>query len=325
MKEFSNIWELRKWLGTNPSDNMEENTKFYRGVEGIYVDLVDWSHNPYKAMFSIATATWGTTWNIKKWNSVSPEARLFVVLAVLNRKCLPNAMEAPSFTFEIAGPSRSAFDQIARARIGAVFGSMGLRDNNQANIGIRIPEYIWRNDEFRNKFIEEALRAKSTYVQYIKAGKGNWQDARAILPMGITHRWTMAMNYMALTGFMSKRLMFSEQADTVATAWLIREKIKEKFPLLSSYLRPASDWAKKCVEHVGDEMAQAFGNLFQCSGRWPCNLTSDKYSFNTACSDRETIMSQLGIYIPKGNEDMPDPNMLFDYLDSKDRELFSAK
>ena len=319
-----NFWEFREWLGTKPSSNVEEETKFYRGVEGIEVRLVDHSINPYKSIFTMATSTWGNVWKTNKWERTSPEARLYVVLAVLNRKCLPNAMESVSFTFEIAGPSRSAFDQIARARIGSVFSSMGWRDNHHGDIGFRIPEYVWQNEEYRQKFIEEALRIKKWYTEYLKMGQSNWQDARAIIPISALHRWSMAMNYMALTGFMSQRLQFSEQADTVATAWLMRERIKEKFPLLASYLRPASDWSRKCTEHVGDEMAQSFGNLFRCSGRWPCDLASDKYSFNTACSDRKIMMKQIGIYIPEGPEDLPNPNIKLEDLVNSDIELFSV-
>ena len=264
-----------------------------------------------------------TKWATKKWDQVSPEARFYVVKAVLNRKSLPNAMESPSFTFEIAGPSRSSFDQIARARIGVVIGSMGWRDNNQSDIGFRVPEHVWQNDEEKAKFIRGCLETKEWYNEYLKTGQSNWQDARAIIPISATHRWSMAMNYMAMQGFMSKRLMFSEQADTVATAWLMRQRIIEKYPLLGSYLRPASDWARKGVEHVGDEMAQAFGCLFRCSGRWPCDMADEKFTFNTSCSDRDTMMHQLGIYIPEGNEDLPDPNMAYDELDPSDERIFS--
>jgi thymidylate synthase ThyX len=316
--QVGNIRELREWIKTNPSENTTNETKFYRGVEGIEVNLVDWPTNPYRALVTIATSTWGNVGNLNRWENMSPEARLYVVNAILNRKCLPNAMEAISFTFDIAGPSRSAFDQIARARIGAVFGSMGWRDNSQADIGFRVPEGIWKNEERKNRFIEGRLKDKEDYLAELDTGQSNWQDARAVIPISACHRWAMAMNYMALSSFMSKRLQFNEQADTVATAWLMRERIKEKFPLLASYLRPASDHARKCVEHVGDEMAQAFGCLFQCSGRWPCDLASDKFTFNESCSDRDTMIEQLGIYIPEGAEDLPDPSITLEELKAID-------
>jgi thymidylate synthase ThyX len=318
------FWQVREWAQTMPQHPQSDDTEFYRGVKGIRVDLVDSPRNPYKALFCIATATWGGSQQMNKWANADLNARVFVVNAVLGRKCLPNAMEAPSFTFEIAGPSRSAFDQIARARIGAVFGSLGTRDNCHTDIGIRVPEAIWQDLDWLSKFVKQSREAKKWYQEYLKNGQGNWQDARAILPMSICHRWSMAMNYMAMQNFMSKRLQFNEQADTVATAWLMRERVKEQFPLLASYLRPASDHARKCVEHVGDEISQAFGNLFRCSGRFECDIADDKYTFNTSCSDRETIMQQLDIHIPEGTEDMYKSEITFEELADSDKVLFEA-
>ncbi|KKN86939.1 hypothetical protein LCGC14_0265020 [marine sediment metagenome] len=312
---------LREWIKTMPQEAPDTDTEFHRGVEDIDVRLIDWPANPYKAMFTIATSTWGGVYQTYKWAEAEPEARLFVVKAVLNRKSLPNAMEAPSFTFEIAGPSRSAFDQIARARIGAVFGSMGWRDNNHSNIGFRVPESIYQDGDRLIRFMQACKVAKDAYVDELATGQSNWQDARAVLPISACHRWSMGINYMALQNFMSKRLMFSEQADTVATAWLMRREIRIRFPLLASYLRPASDHARRCLEH-GDQIGESFHNLFQCSGRWPCEQTGDKYTFNTACTDRETIMGQLGMHIPRGNEEMPDPEITLAQLDSSDRAYF---
>ena len=143
----NNLWELRKFLGTMPQEDSIESTEFYQGVKDIQVDLVPGSYasNPYRALYTMATATWGGVWDTDRWEQVSPKARFDVVKAVLGRKTLPNAMEVPTFMFEIAGPSRSSFDQVARARIGAVFGSMGVRDNNHANIGFRVPDSIWND------------------------------------------------------------------------------------------------------------------------------------------------------------------------------------
>lgn len=317
------IKDMRDIIGTLPSEPNEVKTEFYRGVEGIKVNLVDYPVNPYKTLFTIATATWGNVWSIGKWATVSPEARLYVVNAVLNRKTLPNAMEGLTMVYEVAGPSRSAFDQIARARIGAVFGSMGWRDNNHSDIGFRVPEAIYADEEKLEAFKRGRLQDKQDYVAML-ADQGNWQDARSTLPISALHRWAMAFSYMALTGFMAKRLQFNEQADTVATAWLMREELLTVFPLLGSYCRPASDWAHKCVEHVGDDMARVFGCLFRCSGRFSCDMAGDEYTFNASCADRETLMKQLEIYIPLGEEEMPNPLITLDELAPSDRTLIEA-
>ena len=323
MQEHGGLWELRKFLGTMPQEDSVESTEFYSGVDNIFVDLVPGSYtqNPYRALFTMATATWGGVWDMGRWEEVSPEARFAVVNAVLSFKTLPNAMEVPTFMFEIAGPSRSSFDQVARARIGAVFGSMGWRDNNHANIGFRVPDSIAADPDRLASFKSVCHHAKYQYIRTLETGQSNWQDARAFLPISACHRYTFGINFMALRSFCSKRCQFNEQADTVATAWLMRYQVEQVFPLLASYLRPASDHARRCTEHVGDEFAQAFGNLFRCSGRWPCDQAGAEYTFNESCSDRQTMMSQLGIYIPEGREELPG-HYTFKSLSLSDRLLF---
>ena len=321
----SNLWELRKFLGTMPQEDSVMETEFYPGVTGIEVELVPGAYpdNPYRALFTMATATWGGVWDTDRWTTVSPRARFDVVNAVLARKTLPNAMEFPSFMFEIAGPSRSSFDQVARARIGAVFGSMGWRDNNHAAIGFRVPDSIYGDAERLAEFKEVCYHAKTIYVKTVASGQSNWQDARAVLPISACHRYTFAINYMALQNFCAKRMQFNEQADTVATAWLMAAAVGHRFPLLASYLRPGSDHARRCTEHVGDEFAQSFGNLFRCSGRWPCEVADDKYTFNESCASRDRLMAQLGIYIPEGDEDLPG-HFTWETLDGVDRVLFES-
>ena len=71
-------------------------------------------------------------------------------------------------------------------------------------------------------------------------------------------------------------------------------------------------------------MAQAFGCLFRCSGRWECELDGEQFTFNTACTDRDTLMAQTGLYIPEGWEDMPNPNISLNELEESDRQLFMA-
>lgn len=296
---IQHVEELRKSMGTHPSTNVELKTEFHRGVEGITVDLIDYPSRPYRSLYDIATATWTSgDQKIDKWPDASPVARHAVVKAVLDFKSLPNAMESISFTFGVQGCSRSAFDQIARARIGAVFGSMGWRDNDHSDVAFRIPEAVWKNDVVRDQFMETMLVAKSTYHDAVKDGQANWQNARAVMPIFAEHKFATAFNYMALRGFMSKRLKFCEQEDTVAVAWLMKKRITEKFPLLGDHLVPGCDTKGKCDYHEAESMAEAFGCLFAGCGRWP-----DPYpyaSFNESCSDEKTIAKQLNIDIPDG-------------------------
>ena len=312
------INELREIMGTRPKEKTLLKTEFSEGVNGIIVELYDYPTNPYKAMFNMATSTWGN--KIDKWSKASLEAKFMVVKAVLDFKSLPNAMETFSFTFGIENCSRSAFDQIARARIGAVFGSMGWRDNDHSDIGFRVPQSIWNDEDRLSEFKETCLVSKKNYHSLVNKGQSSWQDARAHLPISAFHNFSMAMNYMALRNFCNKRLKFCEQADTVAVAWLVRERVKEKFPLLGSYLRPSCDWKKVCEYHQEYAMSEAFGCLFKECGRNKCLATDNYATFNLSCSDKDIIARQLDIVIPDCKEDLPIEK--FNGLSDKDLELF---
>ena len=314
--------ELREAMGTQPQLRPQKQTRFFRGVEGIEVNYIDGPRNPYQSIFAITAATWGNVWQTKKWNRVSPEARFYVVLACLSGKSLPNGMESPSFTFEVAGLSRAAFDQIARIRIGAVIGSMGIRDNNHSDGDYRIPEAVYK-DRHQLEEMKQALRnAKDAYVAYLDDGQGNWQDARAVMPMSMLHRFSICFNYMALRGFMGKRLQACEQADTVATAWLIRERVMEHFPLLAAYLRPSCDLARRCTYHEDSTLSEAFGCLFRGCGRWP--EASDEYAtFNESCSDYETLKQQAGFTYFGGEAKLVPTS--YDELSDVDKVLFSEE
>ena len=127
---------------------------------------------------------------------------------------------------------------------------------------------------------------------------------------------------MALRNFANKRQKFCEQADTVATAWLIRERVMEKFPLLGKYLRPGCDNSHSCGYHSEYEMSEAFGCLFKECGRNPCKAKDEYATFNKSCSDKDLIAKQLGIHIPNANEDLPPTE--YAQLDHKDKELFES-
>lgn len=318
--------ELRRSMGTQPDQHPEFKTPFYRGVEGITVELTVATDNPYKAMYDMATTTWGK--KPRKWGDVSPESRAMVVRAVLARQALPLALEAPQFTFAIDKISRWAFDQLARARLGVVFSSMGTRDNCHLDIGFRFHEATWRNPEKLRRAQAVALHAKEEYRWFIEESKASWQEARELLPISCTHFTNMSINYAALSNMCSRRMSFSEAEDVVAVAWLLRNELMNSprgAPLLGAYLRPSCDFSGSCNYHKAYSFSEAFSCLFKACGRNPVrgmDRVADEYEyaeFNESCTDRETLMKQLGIYIPLPNEERPETFALTD----RDWQLFN--
>lgn len=314
-------------MGTLPEQNPKLETKFIRGVEGIKVELIDYNKNPYKAMYVMATTCWGS--KVNKWSATKPEHRFMVVKAVLEGQALPLALEAPNFTFVVEGPSRAAFDQLARTRIGAVFSAKGMRDNNWSDCDIRIPTSMWPgksepSDSPKAVLFQQIKLAmehvKGTYSDIVNVGKGSWQAARTVLPMYVTYGWTANYNYMSLKGVCANRSKFCEMEDVVATSWLMQKAVANKFPLLASYLRPGCDYAGKCQYHKSYTLSELFGCLFKECGRNACTDSDGYAEFNETCTNYKDLEEQLGIHITRPDE-WPNYQSLQD-LSWSDRELF---
>lgn len=315
---IEDIKALRKLMGTTPEESSTVKTPIYKGVEGITVTLLDYPKNPYRGMYVLATSCWGK--KIDKWKETSPGYRFLVVKAVLDGEALPLALESPQFTFRIEGPSRSAFDQIARTRLGVVFSAKGMRDNNWKEAAFRIPSGF--SEETEKEIIEVIEKVKEVYGKLVDKDRASWQAARSILPLGICYGWSMSINYQALRNLCGARMKFCEQEDTVATAWLLAKAIKSQFPLLGEYLRPSCDFAGFCQYHRVYQMSEMFGCLFKECGRHPLLGTkSDEYAiFNQSCSSIEKIERELGTRLERPYDWKKE--IYFDTLERSDKVLF---
>jgi hypothetical protein len=254
---------LRKVMGTDPARTPIRSDDILIGCKGIRVQLLDYPSDPYRAIYEGAVATWGssaTWWD--KYPKTSPQGRLMVILACLSHKTLPIALEGPKFTFQIEGPSRAAFDQMARARIGTGFNSVGTRDNDWLDASLRVPHEV--GDDLEQLLHHQAAfnASKDAYEYTVRQRKESWQSARFILPMGTVHSWVVNVNYLALQSMMAQRMKFCEQFDLVGTAWLMAQEVSKKYPLLGAFLRPGCDFAGKCQYHSNYNLSELFGALF---------------------------------------------------------------
>jgi hypothetical protein len=303
--EKTEIDAMRKVMGTDPSRNMARDDRIVVGCQGIEVRLIDGPVDPYRAIVEGAAATWGDStlggdWG-NKYDRLSDEGKLMVLLSCLSHKTLPIALEAPKFVFEVHGASRAAFDQIARARIGAGFNSIGTRDNDWLGATLRIPHEVANDPEQYRMHRDAFISAKDAYEVTVRKKKEAWQAGRFILPMGVCHNFVMNINYLALQGFMANRLKFCEQFDCVGVAWLMQKAISERYPLLGAFLRPGCDFANKCQYHQTYNLSDLFGALFNSCGR---HKVEDGHhaEFNCACSHSNEIEDDLHITIPRPDQ-----------------------
>lgn len=318
----------RREMKTLPCLNVSDDaTTFYRGVEGIEVDLIDAPRNPYRVMVECATATWGPESFPHNWESMKPEDRYLVVKAALSGQTIPSVLETIMFQFTVRRASRAAFDQHARQRFSAFF-SIGTRDNSRLEYGVRIPTTFFKEEPTNTdeQLLEDIkahhLNGKKLYKRILENG-GSFEDARVVVPESVTHHYRFASNYSALRMFCAQRLQVCEMADVVAVAILTRKRVEERFPLLASHLTPGCDKAKKCTYRgqvtsaypTGTDM---FSALFSGCGRWP---DREKYAtFHTSCSSYDKINRELGTDF-RGPKEWVHYNS-FESLTPGDRALF---
>jgi len=309
---------LREILGTKPKDIKDSPLpRFVRGGEEISVKMI--SPNPlpnyYAGMFVMAVSTWGGPQDsgVDKWNRCTPDQRRMIVQAILERKTIPGARELPSFMFEITGASRSAFDQIARGRVGYTFASMGVRDNSHEDAPIIVPPHIYDDEENMMVFEDAILRMNQAYRMLLIDGEKSFQDARAVLPMSMMHRFCMNINYQALSSFMATRLMFEEQYDTVAVAYKMKQELGKHYAMLSAPLQGTCDAVGRCVYHN----SELFSGLFKGCERYG---PDEGYytTFNEASADSKDIELLLGEPLPKPGASIP-----WDEAFEKDEHFFT--
>ena len=317
------IENLRAAMGTLPSQKPEMRTDVVRGVERLKVELVDYNVNPYKSIVEAATATWGNDKYESKWPKLTPENRFKVTLAAVSRNTLPGALEAVKFTWRVIGLPRHAFDQHARARIGTAFYSIGSRDNSKLDASLilytKLYDKYYKRDPVFARHINEM---KEIYAKIVNDGQGTWQIARAFLPLSYHHPYVFSQNYLALQGQCARRMKFCEEEFIVGLHWMLRESVKEKFPLLADYLRPGCDYSKQCDYAKSYSLSNAFGCLFASCGRWPAGTTYA--TFNESCTDKVELEKQLGIHINDPDEWMNLTEDDYDKLDQRDKKLFEA-
>lgn len=307
MKNIVGINELRRVMGTLPSQAPEKTYRLIKGVTELKVELIDYNVNPYKAMYVFATSCWGS--KINKWKETSPDNRLKVIKAVLERQALPLALEVPNFTFAVEGCSRAAFDQVARSRIGSVFSAKGMRDNNWKDCGIIIPTALWADKgsdasdfEMFQRIASLMSRVKDVYSDIVDLGMGSWQAARSALPLYVAYGYSSNYNYAALKNFSANRMKFCEMEDTCAIAWLQQKEVSKVFPLLGSYLRPGCDFSGKCQYHTEYAMSEMFGCLFKECGRNRCDAVNEYAEFNETCTNYKDLEEQLKVHITRPDE-----------------------
>lgn len=228
MNTYKQIEDLRIVAGTLPSERPKRQTSIVTFPLSCEVSLIDHNKNPYRAMFSTATATWGDNEYVDKWPITSPEGRLEVIKAVLTGNTLPQARELINFIFRIRGVPRWLFDHHTQVPF-TTFMSVGCRDNNKVDCDIvKVDEYRLDSE---NKVFENL---KDFYEDVLSDDMGSWQSARAFLPQSYQHSYYIGQNLLSMANMRFTDSKLDEHLKVLYT--FIFDTILEKFPIIGQHV-----------------------------------------------------------------------------------------
>jgi len=237
----ASIEQMREVCGTAPSSDVGLKSDVEVFPDGVDVTLEDTNHNPYKAMFCAATATWGDNEYEQKWDKTSIENKLEVVKAVLTHNTLPLAREVVSFLFRVKGLPRWLFDHHTHTPF-CTFMSIGCRDNNKSDadlvlLGYNVVGTTHEINKTTSSFQINALRqAKEIYHEIVNEGNETWQSARAFLPQCYQHSYYFYQNLLSM-GSMRFDITNNEGFNLkhfYVTS--IKNAITDRFPLIGDYM-----------------------------------------------------------------------------------------
>jgi len=145
--------------------------------------------------------------------------------------------EHANFTFGIEGISRVTSHQLVRHRI-ASYSQQSQRYVKMSNGEIVIPPSIKKNSSASELVYNLNDMAMSVYNKLIQLGIPE-EDARYILPQGITTKIIVTMNARELLHFFNLRCCLRAQWEIRAMANLMLRKVKEVAPIIFEKAGPS--------------------------------------------------------------------------------------
>lgn len=150
-----------------------------------------------------------------------------------------SVLEHASFTFLVEGLSRVASHQLVRHRL-ASFSQQSLRFTKAMSTTFFSPP----GQDFGPSY-------EVAYAEYqrLLAEGVHEEDARYVLPQGVTSRLVVTMNARELRHFFELRCCLRAQFEIRALAWVMLAKAKAVAPLLFENAGPVCLQGLECPEH----------------------------------------------------------------------------
>ena len=244
--------EVVEFFGTT-IDEKEIDHKFC-GFETMECELLSpLGEESYKqwvnAAFFSTFATWDETGD-KLLDDMPYKEREERLMYMLKSRPISVARECIKFTFRLSGITRSVTHQLVRHRKMA-FGQQSLRVSDPSQDAIRLPEYLLE-DEYKNRaniaYCKSVMKdVKKLYVHLVSSGVPR-EQARAMLPIGITTKINATMDLRAMIDYFRARISDIAMAEHTYMVALMAREIKIKQPKFYDYISSQVNGLDDCID-----------------------------------------------------------------------------
>ena len=244
--------EVVEFFGTTIAE--KETQHLYCGFDTMKCELLSpLGEESYRqwvnAAFFSTFATWDETGD-KLLDDMPYEEREEWLMYMLKSRPISVARECIKFTFRLSGISRSVTHQLVRHRKMA-FGQQSLRVSDPSRDAIRLPEYLLDDETQNFKLLvrcKEVLQeTKKLYSELVENGVPR-EQARAVLPIGITTKINATMDLRAMIDYFRARISDIAMAEHTYMVALMAREIKEKQPKFYEHISSQVRGLDDCID-----------------------------------------------------------------------------
>ncbi|KUK13350.1 MAG: thymidylate synthase [bacterium] len=157
-----------------------------------------------------------------------------------------SVLEHAYFTFGVEGVSRVTTHQLVRHRI-ASYSQQSLRWVDAKDMEVVVPPSILERPEALMLFNEAIEKTREVYDKLLRIGVPK-EDARFVIPQGISSKIVFSMNARELHHFFRLRLCTRAQWEIRELARLVLAEVRKVAPIIFEKVGPPCVMEGKCFE-----------------------------------------------------------------------------
>lgn len=209
------------------------------------VKLLNFTPNPDLTVYLAARVCYSKV-SIEELEREASEDKIKALIRKVVKSGHHSVLEHASFTFGVEGVSRVTTHQLVRHRI-ASYSQQSLRWVSASDMNVIVPPSISAIEEALKIFEETIKTAREAYNKLVNLGIPK-EDARFIIPQGVSSEIVFTMNARELHHFFRLRLCSRAQWEIRKLARLVLLEVKKVAPIIFEEAGPPCITEGRCFE-----------------------------------------------------------------------------